>query len=230
VSFIKDNLSRVLERMDQAASKAGRNPGEVTLVAVSKTVETARIREAIEAGVTILGENYVQEAREKIDEIGHGVQWHMVGHLQRNKAKHAVTLFDYMHSIDGISLAHEIDRRAAQGGEKVRGLVEVNLSGETSKFGIGPDAIMDLIRHIAPLEHISIEGLMTMPPYFNEPEKARPYFIRLRELRDRIRGEGIEGVRMDELSMGMSGDFEVAIEEGATMIRVGTAIFGERRH
>jgi len=106
----------------------------------------------------------------------------------------------------------------------------VNLSGETSKFGIGPDAIMDLIRHIAPLEHISIEGLMTMPPYFNEPEKARPYFIRLRELRDRIRGEGIEGVRMDELSMGMSGDFEVAIEEGATMIRVGTAIFGERRH
>jgi hypothetical protein len=230
MSSIKDNLSRVLERMDQAAKKAGRNPGEVTLVAVSKTVETARIREAIEAGVTILGENYVQEAREKIDEIGHGVQWHMVGHLQRNKAKYAVTLFDYMHSIDGIGLAHEIDRRAAQKEEKVRGLVEVNLSGETSKFGIGPDAVMDLIRHVAPLEHISIEGLMTMPPYFNEPEKARPYFVRLRELRDRIQGEGIEGVRLDELSMGMSGDFEVAIEEGATMIRVGTAIFGERRY
>jgi pyridoxal phosphate enzyme (YggS family) len=204
VSSIKDNLLRVLERMDQAARKASRNPGEITLVAVSKTVETARIREAIEAGATILGENYVQEAREKIDEIGHGVQWHMVGHLQRNKAKYAVTLFDYMHSIDGISLAHEIDRRAAQKGEKVRGLVEVNLSGETSKFGIGPDAVVDLIRHIAPLEHISIEGLMTMPPYFNEPEKARPYFIRLRELRDRIEGEGIEGVRMDGLSMGMS--------------------------
>jgi pyridoxal phosphate enzyme (YggS family) len=225
VSSIKDNFLRVLERMDQAARKASRNPGEITLVAVSKTVETARIREAIEAGATILGENYVQEAREKIDEIGHGVQWHMVGHLQRNKAKYAVTLFDYLHSIDGISLADEIDRRAAQKGKKVRGLVEVNLSGETSKFGIGPDAVVDLIRHIAPLEHISIEGLMTMPPYFNEPEKARPYFIRLRELRDRI-----EGVRMDELSMGMSGDFEVAIEEGATMIRVGTAIFGERRY
>ena len=230
MSSIKDNLLRVLERMDQAARKASRNPGEITLVAVSKTVETARIREAIEAGATILGENYVQEAREKIDEIGHGVQWHMVGHLQRNKAKYAVTLFDYMHSIDGISLADEIDRRAAQKGKKVRGLVEVNLSGETSKFGIGPDAVVDLIRHIAPLEHISIEGLMTMPPYFNEPEKARPYFIRLRELRDRIEGEGIEGVRMDELSMGMSGDFEVAIEEGATMIRVGTTIFGERRY
>jgi pyridoxal phosphate enzyme (YggS family) len=230
VSSIKDNLLRVLERMDQAARKASRNPGEITLVAVSKTVEIARIREAIEAGATILGENYVQEAREKIDEIGHGVQWHMVGHLQRNKAKYAVTLFDYLHSIDGISLAHEIDRRAAQKGEKVRGLAEVNLLGETSKFGIGPDAVVDLIRHIAPLEHISIEGLMTMPPYFNEPEKARPYFIRLRELRDRIEGEGIEGVRMDELSMGMSGDFEVAIEEGATMIRVGTAIFGERRY
>lgn len=225
MSSIKDNLLRVLERMDQAARKASRNPGEITLVAVSKTVEIARIREAIEAGATILGENYVQEAREKIDEIGHGVQWHMVGHLQRNKAKYAVTLFDYLHSIDGISLAHEIDRRAAQKGEKVRGLAEVNLLGETSKFGIGPDAVVDLIRHIAPLEHISIEGLMTMPPYFNEPEKARPYFIRLRELRDRI-----EGVRMDELSMGMSGDFEVAIEEGATMIRVGTAIFGERRY
>lgn len=230
MSSIKDNLLRVLERMDQAARKASRNPGEITLVAVSKTVEIARIREAIEAGATILGENYVQEAREKIDEIGHGVQWHMVGHLQRNKAKYAVTLFDYLHSIDGISLAHEIDRRAAQKGEKVRGLAEVNLLGETSKFGIGPDAVVDLIRHIAPLEHISIEGLMTMPPYFNEPEKARPYFIRLRELRDRIEGEGIEGVRMDELSMGMSGDFEVAIEEGATMIRVGTAIFGERRY
>lgn len=227
MSSIRDNLSRVLERMDQAARKAGRNPGEITLVAVSKTVETARIREAIEAGVTILGENYVQEAREKIDEIGHGIQWHMVGHLQRNKAKYVVTLFDYIHSIDGISLAHEIDRRAAQKGKKVRGLVEVNLSGETSKFGIDPDAVIDLIRHIAPLEHISIEGLMTMPPYFNEPEKARPYFIRLRELRDRVQEEG---VRMDELSMGMSGDFEVAIEEGATMIRVGTAIFGERRY
>jgi pyridoxal phosphate enzyme (YggS family) len=198
------------------------------LVTVSKTVESARVREAIEAGVTILGENYVQEAREKIEEIGHGVQWHMIGHLQKNKAKHTVTLFDYIHSLDGISLAQEIDRRAAQKGIRVRALVEVNLSGEASKFGIGSEAVKELVRHVALLKHISIEGLMTMPPYFDEPEKARPYFIRLRELRDRIREEGIEGVRMDELSMGMSGDFEAAIEEGATMVRVGTAIFGER--
>ena len=216
--------------MEQAARRAGRDPGEITLIAVSKTVDIAHIREAIEAGVTILGENYVQEAREKIEQIGHGIQWHMIGHLQSNKAKYAVSLFDYIHSLDGISLAREIDRRAAQKGKKVRALVEVNLSGEASKFGVGSGAVMELIHHVSSLEHISIEGLMTMPPYFNEPEKARPYFIRLRDLRDRIQKEGIEGVRMDELSMGMSGDFEAAIEEGATIVRVGTAIFGERRH
>jgi pyridoxal phosphate enzyme (YggS family) len=230
MSSIRDNLSRVLEQIDQAAGRAGCDPGEIKLVAVSKTIESGRIQEAIEAGVTILGENYVQEAREKIEEIGHGVQWHMIGHLQKNKARHAVTLFDYIHSLDGIPLAQEIDLRAGQKGIRVRALVEVNLSGEASKFGIDSEVVMDLIYHVAPLEHISIEGLMTMPPYFNEPEKARPYFIRLRELRDRIREEGIEGVRMDELSMGMSGDFEVAIEEGATMVRVGTAIFGGRRY
>jgi len=216
--------------MEQAARRAGRDPGEITLIAVSKTVDIAHIREAIEAGVTILGENYVQEAREKIEQIGHGIQWHMIGHLQSNKAKYAVSLFDYIHSLDGISLAREIDRRAAQKGKKVRALVEVNLSGEASKFGVGSGAVMEFIHHVSSLEHISIEGLMTMPPYFNEPEKARPYFIRLRDLRDRIQKEGIEGVRMDELSMGMSGDFEAAIEEGATIVRVGTAIFGERRH
>ncbi len=216
--------------MEQAAKRAGRDPEEIKLVAVSKTVEPARIREAIEAGVTILGENYVQEARRKIEEIGHGIQWHMIGHLQSNKAKYAVTLFDYVHSIDGISLAREIDRRAAQKGRRVRALVEVNLSGETSKFGIAPEDVMELIQQVASLKHISIEGLMTMPPFFDEPERARPYFVRLRELRNRFRREEIEGVRMDELSMGMSGDFEAAIEEGATMIRVGTAIFGERRH
>jgi pyridoxal phosphate enzyme (YggS family) len=227
---IRDNLLRVLERIDRAATRAGRDPMEITLVAVSKTVEIARIKEAIEAGVTTLGENYVQEAREKIEEIGHGIQWHMVGHLQSNKAKYAVTLFDYIHSIDGVSLARQIDRRAEQRERGVRALVEVNLSGETSKFGIGSEGAIDLIQQVAALKHISIEGLMTMPPFFDEPEKARPYFIKLRELRDRIRKEGIEGVRMDELSMGMSGDFEAAIEEGATMVRVGTAIFGERKY
>jgi pyridoxal phosphate enzyme (YggS family) len=229
VTSVRDNLVRVLERIDLAAKRAGRDPEEIKLVAVSKTVDVGRIREAIEAGVTTLGENYVQEAREKIQEIGHGIQWHMIGHLQTNKAKYVVTLFDYIHSIDSISLAREIDRRAARKGKSVRGLVEVNLSGEASKFGIGPDEAMNLIRQIASLKNISIEGLMTMPPFFDAPEKARPYFVRLRELRDRIQEEGIEGIRMDELSMGMSGDFEAAIEEGATMIRVGTAIFGERR-
>ena len=216
--------------MEQAARRAGRDTRGITLIAVSKTVGIAQIREAIEAGVTILGENYVQEAREKIEQIGHGIQWHMIGHLQSNKAKYAVTLFDYIHSLDGITLAREIDRRAAQKGKKVRALVEVNLSEEASKFGVGSEEVMELIHYVSSLEHISVEGLMTMPPYFDEPEKARPYFIRLRDLRDRIQKEGIEGVRMDELSMGMSGDFEAAIEEGATIVRVGTAIFGERRH
>ena len=216
--------------MEQAARRAGCDTRGITLIAVSKTVGIAQIREAIEAGVTILGENYVQEAREKIEQIGHGIQWHMIGHLQSNKAKYAVTLFDYIHSLDGITLAREIDRRAAQKGKKVRALVEVNLSEEASKFGVGSEEVMELIHYVSSLEHISVEGLMTMPPYFDEPEKARPYFIRLRDLRDRIQKEGIEGVRMDELSMGMSGDFEAAIEEGATMVRVGTAIFGERRH
>jgi pyridoxal phosphate enzyme (YggS family) len=230
MSSIRDNLLRVLERMEQAARRAGCDTRGITLIAVSKTVGIAQIREAIEAGVTILGENYVQEAREKIEQIGHGIQWHMIGHLQSNKAKYAVTLFDYIHSLDGITLAREIDRRAAQKGKKVRALVEVNLSEEASKFGVGSEEVMELIHHVSSLEHISVEGLMTMPPYFDEPEKARPYFIRLRDLRDRIQKEGIEGVRMDELSMGMSGDFEAAIEEGATMVRVGTAIFGERRH
>ena len=216
--------------MDRAARRTGRDRGKIKLIAVSKTVELARIREAIKAGVTILGENYVQEAREKIEEIGHGVQWHMIGHLQSNKAKYAATLFDYIHSIDGVSLAREIDRRAEQRGRGVRALVEVNLSGESSKFGIGSEGAVALIQQVAALKHISMEGLMTMPPFFDEPEKARPYFIKLRKLRDRIRKEGIEGVRMDELSMGMSGDFEAAIEEGATMVRVGTAIFGERKY
>ena len=229
MSSVRDNLMRVLERIDLVARRAGRDPEGIKLVAVSKTVDIGRIREAIEAGVTILGENYVQEAREKIQEIGHGIQWHMVGHLQSNKAKYVVTLFDYIHSIDGVPLAHEIDRRATQKARGVRGLVEVNLSGEASKFGVSADQLIDLIRDIAGFSHISIEGLMTMPPFFDDPERARPYFVRLRELRDRIQEEGIEGIRMDELSMGMSGDFEAAIEEGATMIRVGTAIFGERR-
>lgn len=229
MTSIRDNLMRILERMDQAARKVGRDPEGIKLVAVSKTVDIGRIREAIEAGVTSLGENYVQEAREKIQEIGHSIQWHMIGHLQSNKAKYAVALFDYIHSIDGVSLAREIDKRAAQKGKKVKGLVEVNVSGEESKFGVNMDQLMDLMHQVAGLSHISIEGLMTMPPYFDDPERARPYFVRLRELRDQIQEEGIEGIRMGELSMGMSGDFEAAIEEGATMIRVGTAIFGERR-
>jgi len=237
MSQIKENLLRVLERIEKAALRAGRDPKEIKLVAVSKTVEPARIKEAIEAGVSILGENYVQEAKKKIEEIGRPacterfgegrpVSWHFIGHLQSNKAKYAVQLFDMIHSLDGIPLAEELNRRAEQADRMFKVMVEINLSGEATKFGTDEEKILNLARSILQLNYLSLEGLMTMPPYFDSPEMSRPYYIRLRELREKMVREGIP---MKELSMGMSNDFEIAIEEGATYVRVGTAIFGPRK-
>jgi PLP dependent protein len=226
MSQIKENLLRVTERIGEAAQRAGRDPSEIKLVAVSKTVEPARIREAIEAGATILGENYVQEAQEKIEEIGRPVPWHFIGHLQSNKAKHAVRLFDMIHSVDSLSLSEELNRRAAQAGRIMKVLIEVKLSEEVSKFGSEEEAVFSLAKRISGLDHLRLEGLMTMPPFFDSPELSRPYFIRLRNLKDKLVKEGIQ---IKELSMGMSIDFGVAIEEGATYVRVGTAIFGPRR-
>lgn len=226
---IDHNLKRVREKMAKAASRVGRNPRDVELVAVSKTVDVGRIKQAIDAGATILGENYIQEARKKIEEIGQGVRWDFIGHLQSNKVKHAVDLFELIHSVDRLSLAQEIHRAAEKKRKKVRILVQVNISGEEAKSGIDPGGVISLVREIAFLPNLSLEGLMTMPPYFDDPEDARPYFLSLRELRDKILREGIEGIILKELSMGMSGDFEVAIEEGSTLVRVGTAIFGERK-
>lgn len=226
MSAIKENLSRVLEKIEKAAQKVGRNPGEVKLVAVSKTVEASRIQEAIEAGVSILGENYVQEAQKKIEEIGRPVSWHFIGHLQSNKAKHAVRLFDMIHSIDSLPLAEELNRRAEQSNRIIRVMIEVNLSQEATKFGADEKMLMNLARGIQRLNHLSLEGLMTMPPYFDSPELSRPYYIALRTLKERMVKEGIT---MKELSMGMSNDFDIAIEEGATYVRVGTAIFGPRK-
>ncbi len=246
MSQIKDNLLKVQERIEKAARRSGRDPGEIKLVAVSKTVEPARIREAVEAGVSILGENYVQEAQKKIEEIGHPactepasrslaegrpfgggrpVAWHFIGHLQSNKAKSAVRLFDMIHSLDSTPLAEELNRRAEQADRVVDVLIEINLSGEGTKFGTDEGKILNLARRIIKLNHLSLGGLMTMPPYFESPELSRPYYIKLRELKDRLVREGIP---MKELSMGMSNDFEIAIEEGATYVRVGTAIFGTR--
>jgi pyridoxal phosphate enzyme (YggS family) len=224
---IKENLFKVKESIERAANKVGRNPKEIVLVVVTKTIEVELIRQAISAGASILGENYVQEARKKIEEIGHtGIQWHLIGHLQTNKAKYAVRIFDMVHSLDSINLAMELERRAAAENKVIDCLIEVNLSNESSKFGISKEKTLELAYAIKDLRNISLKGLMTMPPYFDDPELARPFFISLRRLKEEIEDVGIP---LTELSMGMSVDFEVAIEEGATMVRVGRAIFGERR-
>jgi len=223
---IRENLLKVMERIERAARRTGRDPDEIRLVAVSKTVDSARIREAVEAGVKILGENYVQEAKKKIEEIGHPVAWHFIGHLQSNKAKYAVHLFDIVHSVDSLALAEELNRRAGQVNRNVKVMVEVNISGEATKFGTDEGRVMELAKGITELKHLSLEGLMTMPPYFDSAELSRPYFVELRRLREKLQQEGIP---VRELSMGMSTDFEVAIEEGATYVRVGTAIFGPRK-
>jgi len=225
MSQIRENYLRVLERIEKAAVRSGRDPTEIKLVAVSKTVDPARIVEAIDAGVTRLGENYVQEAQRKIEVIDRPVSWHFIGHLQSNKAKYAVRLFDMIHSMDRLQLAEELNRRAAQAGKVMDVLIEVKLSEEPTKFGAEEDAALALAKRILELRHLSLKGLMTMPPYFDLPEKSRPYFVRLRQLRERMVQEGMQ---LQELSMGMSNDFEIAIEEGATYVRVGTAIFGPR--
>jgi pyridoxal phosphate enzyme (YggS family) len=225
---IADNFKTVMNRMAAATARAGRDPASVTLVTVTKTVNIERIREALSAGATILGENRVQEAKEKIEHLGPLASWHLIGHLQTNKAKYAVKLFDLIHSVDNLELAAEIDKQAAKIGKVQDVLIEVSIAGEAAKAGVGIDDAVSLVRQAAMLRNIRIKGLMTMPPYSDNPEDSRPYFKKLKELSSIIYNENIPDVSMAELSMGMSGDFEVAIEEGATMVRVGTAIFGER--
>ena len=217
---IAGNLERVRERLARAAERAGRRPADVLLIAVSKTVEVERIRAAVAAGVVALGENRVQEAKGKVAELGRAAAWHLIGHLQTNKAKDAVELFDVIHSLDRVELARELERRAAARGQVVEALLQVNVAAEASKGGVGPDAVGETLDLVGKLSHVRVRGLMTIPPEVERAEDARPWFRRLRELGER------HGLR--ELSMGMSHDFEVAVEEGATMIRVGTAIFGPR--
>jgi hypothetical protein len=225
---IRDRLEEVSRRMAEAALRTGRDPESVELVAVSKTVEVGRIQEGIEAGITILGENRVQEAQGKISEIGHSVQWHLVGHLQSNKAKLAVSLFDFIHSLDSIHLAEALVRHAQLQGKVMPVLIEVNLAQEESKSGVSPEEVPALLRSLSSLSHLQVLGLMAIPPFFEETEKVRPYFRRLRELAEEISAMEIDNIEMRHLSMGMSHDFEIAIEEGATLVRIGTAIFGPR--
>jgi hypothetical protein len=214
--------------MEAAAKRAGRDPCKVRLVAVSKTVDLERIREAIEAGVDSLGENYVQEAHKKIEALEQKVSWHFIGHLQSNKVKYLPGKVSLIHSLDRLTLAEEIDRQWAMHGTPADVLIEVNLGGETSKGGVDEPAVEALLRRLAQLPHLTVRGLMAIPPYFADPEKVRPFFRRLRELAIRLDALALPGVTMTELSMGMSHDFAVAIEEGATLVRIGTAIFGER--
>jgi PLP dependent protein len=225
---ISSNIRLIRQRMGVACARCGRDPQSVRLMAVSKTVEPERIRQALDAGVTLLGENYVQEAREKIPAIGHVAEWHMIGHLQTNKVKYVVNLFDWIHSVDRLELARELDKRAGQSNRRLNVLIEVNVSGEESKSGIETTQALQLVRQVSLLPNINLRGLMTMPPYSDNPENSRPYFQALRKLRDDISAADIPSTHMDELSMGMTDDFEVAIEEGATIIRVGRAIFGNR--
>lgn len=225
---IAENVARVRERMEAAARRAGRDPRKTRLVAVSKTVDPDRIREALEAGVDSLGENYVQEAQKKIEELGHKAAWHFIGHLQTNKAKVAVRLFDWVHSVDSLRLAEELNRVAGQQKKVLPVLLQINLGRETTKFGALQDETFRLLEQMRSLPWISVKGLMAMPPFFDNPEESRPYFRALRELAEAVSRRKIAGVSMEELSMGMSNDFETAIEEGATLVRVGTAIFGAR--
>ena len=225
---IRDNLNRVRERIEKAATQAGRDPRTVKLVVVSKTVEIERIREAIKAGAAILGENYVQEARDKVGRLGREVAWHFIGHLQTNKVKYAADIFDMVHSVDRIELGREIDRVARNKERVMPVLVQVNISGEETKHGIDKAGLIHLISEMVTLKNISLRGLMTMPPYFDDPEMARPYFRVLRKLKEEMQERFGGDIDLVELSMGMSNDFEAAVQEGATLVRVGTAIFGER--
>jgi len=226
---LKDRLERVNERI-RIAAEASRRPVEtIRLIAVSKTMPAHVVQQAIEAGVNDLGENYIQEARDKIHSLTRfPVNWHFIGHLQSNKAGHAVRLFDLIHSVDSLKLAKELDKYAKKIDKIQSVLIQVNVAREDSKSGVFAENTLKLLTDISRLENIAVKGLMTMPPFFNAPEKVRPFFAALRTLRDQIKAEAIPNIAMDELSMGMTGDFEAAIAEGATMVRIGTAIFGQR--
>jgi pyridoxal phosphate enzyme (YggS family) len=229
---IPDALRKVQENIAEAAGRSGRDPDGIRLVAVSKTVGINRIAEAAQAGARIFGENRVQEAREKISNLksqisNSHVEWHLIGSLQKNKAKTAVQLFDLIQSLDSYDLARVLNKCAEQTGKKQRVLVQVKLAEEESKHGAEEKGLFDLLERVLTMDHLQVEGLMTIPPYFESPEKARPYFRRLKGIRDRA---ATQGVHLPELSMGMSNDYEIAVEEGATLVRVGSAIFGERNY
>jgi hypothetical protein len=226
MSSVAENLERVREQVAEAAAKVGRAVDEIQLIAITKTHAAERVREAIEAGQTLFGESRVQEARAKIPLLPASLRWHFVGHLQKNKIRHALPLFEVFHSIDSLALAHEMNRIADEDGIHPRVLLEINVSGEGSKFGFKPETVRAEMESLLALPRLSIEGLMTIPPLAENAEASREFFAQLREFRDALEKEF--DLKLPQLSMGMTTDFTVATEEGATLVRVGTAIFGER--
>ncbi len=228
--MIRENYQAVEQKVCEACKRSKRAREEVTLIAVSKTKPVSMIQEAIKAGATVFGENKVQELCEKYEELPKHLHWHMIGHLQRNKVKYIVDKAELIHSVDSLRLAQEINKEAIKKELTVNILVEVNVAKEESKFGVGVEETEDLIREIAKLSNIKVQGLMTIAPYVENPEENRGVFRTLKKLAVDIKMKNIDNVRMDVLSMGMTGDYQVAIEEGATMVRVGTGIFGERNY
>lgn len=224
---IERNLHRIRERIEIAARRAGRDPAEIRLVAATKNVPPELIREAISAGVEIIGENRVQEALEKYRVIGDSVRWHMIGHLQTNKVNKALSIFEVIQSVDSYRLAEELNKRAIRKGRVIDVLVEVNTSGESTKFGVNPEDTVQFFEDISRMEGLRVRGLMTIGLFTADPRLVRPCFVRLRELKEEIERKKIAEIEF--LSMGMSSDFEVAIEEGSNMVRIGTGIFGPRR-
>lgn len=225
------NLEAVRERIEKAAERSGRSADEIKLVAVSKTYPPKKLLDAIAIGLNVFGENKVQEAESKIEEIGRDkAEWHLIGHLQKNKVRKAVKYFDAIHSIDSVEICHRLEAVCAEEGRRVLPvLIQLNLGGEASKSGAKETNLQLIVETLKRCERLHLAGLMCLPPFFDDPEQTRPYFRRLREIRDRLAGEGSFGRGIGELSMGMSNDLEIAIEEGATVVRVGTDIFGNRK-
>jgi pyridoxal phosphate enzyme (YggS family) len=228
IQDIQQNLRMIRERIDQACHDCGRDPHAVRLVAVSKTKPAADVMAAFAAGQKLFGESYVQEFTDKAEQVEAPVDWHFIGHLQSNKVKYLRGRVRMIHSVDRLSLAREINRQWKRIDERIDVLVQVNLAGEQSKSGTAPQQAPALVRKLSELPHLRVRGLMTLPPFFEDPQAVRPYFRQLRELSEEIAGLDLPGVGMDELSMGMSHDFPAAIAEGATLVRIGTAIFGAR--
>ena len=228
--MLKENLEKVEENIQAACDRAGRKRDEVTLIAVSKTKPVEMLQEAYDLGVRINGENKAQELASKYEVLPKDIHWHMIGHMQRNKVKYIIDKVDLIHSVDSVRLAETIDKEAAKKGIVVNVLLEVNMAKEDTKFGLMPEEVMDFIHEIVRFQHIKVQGLMTIAPFVENPEENRIHFANLRKLSVDIAKEKVDNVNMSILSMGMTNDFEVAIEEGATMVRIGTAIFGERNY